>query len=413
MGYRGRGAGGMSADPAYVRTEHLPHLRPRLLQLAAEAANSCGDDSVALGTLLMSLKRENLNIGKDAARDLLAEARGKPQPVNGTAPKLYPIISDTEAESLPPPEWGIDEVYPQGGLVLLFGPRGIGKTFVTLGWSFAHAATGEWLGRSALRGPVLYILAEGRGGLGVRVRAQKEHLGIEGHAGVYFITQAVPTLDAAELARLIATIKALPEPPVAVVWDTLSRTFVGGDENTSKDMATYVDNTDRVGEACGNLTRIIIHHSGHNSTDRERGSSVLGAAADSIIAMRERDGLLEVACEKQKDAGEFDPIFVQLQEAAESRVISLHDPRGVTDGILTSVEKVALRSLHESFLDDGAATTPWMAASGMVSSSFYKARTALVRKGLVDQKGTGKGARYVLTAHGRALVLLHTPRVTP
>jgi hypothetical protein len=61
----------------------------------------------------------------------------------------------------------------------------------------------EWNDRPAKHGAVVYILAEGSGGLGVRVRAQKEALGIAGHADVHFITQAVPTLDHAEVSRLI------------------------------------------------------------------------------------------------------------------------------------------------------------------------------------------------------------------
>jgi hypothetical protein len=157
----------------------------------------------------------------------------------------------------------------------------------------------------------------------------------------------------------------------------------------------------------------VIHHSGHGSSDRERGSSVLGGAADSIIAMRERDGLLEIACEKQKDAAEFDPFFVQLAEAAESRVVKVHDDRGPIAGMLTQVERQGLRSLHEGFLNDGATATAWMDASGMVKSSFYKARTSLVRKEFVEQKGEGRGARYVLTPHGRALLLVHGPHEGP
>ena len=148
----------------------------------------------------------------------------------------YPLISDLQAESLPAPEWGIHELYPHGGLVVVFAPRSVGKTFLALGWSFSHATGIRWMTRSVLQGPVVYIAGEGSGGLRVRVRAQKEHLGIAGLAGVYFITTAVPMLDDAEVRRLIEAIRTLGVPPVAVIWDTLSRTFTGGDENSSGDM---------------------------------------------------------------------------------------------------------------------------------------------------------------------------------
>jgi hypothetical protein len=49
--------------------------------------------------------------------------------------KLYPLIDDVAAEAIPDPEWGIDGLYSHGGFVLVFGPRGTGKMFLTLGWS--------------------------------------------------------------------------------------------------------------------------------------------------------------------------------------------------------------------------------------------------------------------------------------
>jgi hypothetical protein len=235
------------------------------------------------------------------------------------APKLYRLIGDLEAESLPAPEWGVEGIYPHGGFVLLFGPRGVGKTFLTLGWSFAHATGAGWETRAARKGPVVYILAEGSGGLGIRVRAQKDWLGIEGPAGVHFITQAVPTLNDTEVARLIATIKTLPETPAAIVWDTLSRTMAGGDENSGKDMAQYVANVDRVGAACGGPTRIVVHHSGHGNAERERGSSVLAAAADTVLArarLRKAEGCSRVSA-----------YFVGVKEDAGAGVLRPDTPR--------------------------------------------------------------------------------------
>lgn len=361
--------------------------------------------------------RDDTERAEMIARDVgtAAAARFIERREAAAAPKLYRLVSDTEAETLPPPEWGIDGIYPQGGFVLLFGARGTGKTFLTLGWSFAHAQGLEWMGRTAHPGPVVYILAEGSGGLGVRVRAQKESLGIGGPAGVYFITQAVPTLDHAEVFRLISTIKTLPVPPVAIVWDTLSRTLVGGDENSGKDMAQYVANIDRVGEACGAPTRIVVHHSGHGSAERERGSSVLAAAADTVLALREKDGHLELTCEKQKDAAEFSPIPLELKKIddAGSCVLRFHDEAWNQSGFLSVVERQALQTLHESFLDEGASASAWRAASEMPDSSFYKARTSLVRRNLVEQKGSGNATKYTLDRAGNALRLLHVSTGIP
>lgn len=326
------------------------------------------------------------------------------------APKLYQLISDLTAEALPIPNQGLDGIYPHGGLVTLYGPRGIGKTFLGLGWGFGHTV-GAWQGRRAVLGPAVHILSEGRGGLGVRVRAQKEYLGLEGEAGVYFIPTAVPMLNVVEVDRLIATIETLAAPPALILWDTLSRTFVGGDENSSKDMAEYVAAVDRVKERVGG-TAVVLHHTGH-STERERGSSVLGGAADTIIAMRERDGAIELVCEKQKDAPPFPTIPLTLQAVGASCVVKLHDAPWSNAGFLSIVERQALRSLHDCFLADGATTTAWLKASEMVESSFYKARKSLVERDFVAQKRQGRGARYSITPEGVGMLKLHSSTVTP
>jgi hypothetical protein len=326
---------------------------------------------------------------------------------------LYAIITDLEAEDLPAPEWGVDGIYPHGGLVVLFGPRAIGKTFLTLGFAFSHAAGAPCLGRSVKQGSVVYIMGEGRGGLGNRVRAQKAHLGLEGEIGVRFITTAVPMLDDGEVGRLIATIRTLGDEPIAaIVWDTLSRTMIGGDENSSRDMARYVAAVDRVKDSVGG-TAIIQHHTGHGSQERERGSSVLGGAADTILALRNKDGALQLACEKQKDAAEFSPIDLKLHAVAESCVLKVHDEPWSNRDYLSAVEAQALRTLHDSFLADGASASAWKGAADMPDSSFYKARTSLVRRHLADQEGEGRGSRYVVTEDGARLLKFHDSMETP
>ncbi len=116
---------------------------------------------------------------------------------------------------------------------------------------------------------------------------------------------------------------------------------------------------------------------------------------------------------EQKDASEFPPILLKLHPVGESCVLKLHDEAWRNAGFLSHVEREALRSLHDSALDDGLSTTAWLKASGMRDSSFYKARTSLVRRHLVDKQGEGRGARYVTMPEGLQLLKLHTSTVTP
>jgi hypothetical protein len=71
---------------------------------------------------------------------------------------------------------------------------------------------------------------------------------------------------------------------------------------------------------------------------------VLAAAADTVLALREKDGVLELACQKHKDAAEFSPIMLKIQkiEAAGSCVLSLHDEAWNNARFLTAVERQTL-----------------------------------------------------------------------
>ena len=84
--------------------------------------------------------------------------------------------------------------------------------------------------------------------------------------------------------------------PRLIVLDTLARNFGGGNENDTKDMNQFVTNVDAVRQAWG-CTVLVVHHTGHNSTDRGRGSSALKAALDSEYQLtRQEDS--KVVCVK-------------------------------------------------------------------------------------------------------------------
>src|SRR5207253_752097 len=100
----------------------------------------------------------------------------------------YPVYDDVEVEGLQPPAWLVDGIMPRGGLAVLYGPPGIGKSFLAQDWALSVGAGLEWLGRSIHMGPVVYVAAEGTAGLPNRVRAWKLARGFVGRADVHFVT---------------------------------------------------------------------------------------------------------------------------------------------------------------------------------------------------------------------------------
>ena len=94
--------------------------------------------------------------------------------VHGRVIRLLPAA---EVMNQPDPDFLIDELIEENSLALVYGPSNVGKSFVVLDWCFSVAAGLPWLGRRTLSGDVVYISAEGSGGLSKRLSALVEHYG--------------------------------------------------------------------------------------------------------------------------------------------------------------------------------------------------------------------------------------------
>ena len=75
------------------------------------------------------------------------------------------LVSPRDLIHRPDPEYLIDEVLEMGSFAMLYGPSGMGKTFVVLSWCFCIAGGRPVVGTGPDRGPAIYIAAEGVGGL--------------------------------------------------------------------------------------------------------------------------------------------------------------------------------------------------------------------------------------------------------
>ncbi|MEJ7787957.1 MAG: AAA family ATPase, partial [Solirubrobacteraceae bacterium] len=144
-------------------------------------------------------------------------------------PNVFELLSVADLANLKPPEFLIDTLLPAGGFSVLFGPSGVGKSFLALDWALCIANGIAWYGQTVQPGWVLYICAEGRSGLGIRVHAWQQARRQREVERIRFLPDAVNFLDAAQLAKARLTMAALPEPPALIVIDTMARSMVGGD----------------------------------------------------------------------------------------------------------------------------------------------------------------------------------------
>lgn len=247
---------------------------------------------------------------------------------------------------LPEPTWLIERLYPTGSLVVLYGPSGHYKSFLALDWSL-HIATGQsWQGLQVQQGPVIYIAAEGRGGLAQRVDAWLSHYHVV-NPPIFFGLEPVDMLDDGPEELIDACREVVYDPeeepsdlyPALIVIDTLARCF-GGDENETADMARFVAGIDLLRQEL-HATVLVVHHVGKDWGRGERGSSVLRGAADTMIraskqGSSEEQKTILMKCSKQKDAVEFEDIELRLTSNGDKCIIT---PGWSIEAAIRSVQK--------------------------------------------------------------------------
>ena len=310
------------------------------------------------------------------------------------------LLTVEDILAMPDPSWLVDGVFPDSGLGVLFGPSGVGKSFVTLGVALSVASGVPWLGHRVEQRHVVYIAAEGVDGMKKRLEAWMALHPTADLTRMRFVTSAVNLLDADQVGKVDQALDTLPERPGLIVVDTLARSMVGGDENSARDVGVFIDHADLL--ARGDLI-VVVHHTGHDG-EAERGSSALPAAADVRVKVKPstdpgRSDEFELRCEKLKDWAEWDPLKLELRASAGSCVVAPVDEVAAAGARKERAPKrfeMADRVLDELQLADGPlsqAEVTRRVGKKKGDQTVRRALSALVSAG--DIRKDSKG--YVLT----------------
>lgn len=216
---------------------------------------------------------------------------------------------------LVPPAWIIKKHVVADSLAMLYGPSGVGKSFVALDMGLCVASGRKWQGYDTRPGLVLYVAGEGKAGINARIIAwcRANGVDVETLRDTFIITsQPVPFLDAQRVNELLVVIDGLPSMPVLIIVDTLNRNFGDGDENATKDMTRFVEGLAKI----QTLTRACVmpvHHTGKGDSEQARGNSALRAAMDTEMMLKATAEGISLVCTKQKDAAAFNPTGFALE----------------------------------------------------------------------------------------------------
>jgi hypothetical protein len=330
---------------------------------------------------------------------------GDPIPVPPSPPK-FKLYNVTDLKNLPPMEWLVGEegagVIPSKALLAIFGSPGAGKSFIAADLACTLAsrrpnANPLWFGNGIRRGAVLYVVAEGQEGFRQRIAAWLHHHQVEDRdMQIGFVLEPVNLHGSDDVSHILRTADLLREPPSLIVFDTLARCMVGGDDNSSSDIGAVVDRGDRVRRETGGSV-LFVHHA-KKEGDVERGSGALRAGVDTLVLARDDEESGRVlSCEKQKDADPFDPITFYLKSVGASSVVTDEMPGDLK--FLTANQRKLLAALD--LFPSGATSTEWLRASGVPDRSFYRVRQNLILKRYVNES---ERSRFFLQPMGKIAI---------
>lgn len=209
-----------------------------------------------------------------------------PPPAEARKPEQKPRVRLVRADELTKVKvpWLVHRLIPANSFAILYGKPGTYKSFIAMYLS-AHVATGGTVfsGRITTKGDVVYIAAEGRGGLHQRWAALRDHYDFPIDTPLYFVEASLDLRESdQDYVDLVAAIKSRSNNPRMIVVDTLARTFGGGDENDASEMSQFINTQSALQQEFG-CAVLAIHHSGKDEARGMRGSSALLGAADVVL----------------------------------------------------------------------------------------------------------------------------------
>ena len=310
---------------------------------------------------------------------------------------------------LPLPEWLIDGVIGLSTRTVLYGPPGEGKSFVALDMALSVASGRPWLSHQVKRKPIVYIVSEGGRGIRLRVEAWLKKHQVSAPLDAFFLLEAPQIHDKKDLSRLVKKIKPIQDLGL-VVFDTLARSFVGGEENSAKEVGMWVEGAERILRETG-ATVLVVHHSGKpgkSGSSLERGSTSLRGAADTMIELGRKVGVITIKCSKQKDAEEFKSLKVKLdcfevfvantmKRFTSCVPVPADEKSEAAEGggpHLSASEQKTLEALVA--LAGGANSASWKKETELAERTFQNHRRSLVEKGYVKKEVDGKRHWYAI-----------------
>ncbi len=182
-----------------------------------------------------------------------------------------------------PADWLIKDIAERDSVVSIFGQAKSGKSFVTVDMAANTALGRDYHGHHTKQSTVVYLAGEGQRGIARRLSAwQTLNNQMIADAPLLISTRGARLLDDKDHQLLKDTVSEAEDKHGEVgliVIDTLQRNFGQGNENSTEDMSAFIERIDDLRDSY-NACICLVHHTGHGTGARARGSSVIQASVD-------------------------------------------------------------------------------------------------------------------------------------
>ena len=272
---------------------------------------------------------------KESFKDYLDTEVSKPKKPSLVLRKISDLIANIQE-----PEWIIEDIMEKDSVIDIYGAPKSGKSFIAIDMALCSSMGIPWQSHKTVQTPIIYLAGEGQRGIARRVQAWEHYYGHDlNNAQMFVSDRGVRFLDEKDHQNLIDHIKQVADEfgDIGCLYvDTLARNFGAGNENSTEDMNKFIERVDHL-KSEFSCCISLIHHTGHSSSGRARGSSVLPAAVDAEFAVkRPKDEGEEMKVEFTqtliKDGKPMNPKYFKFKE------IDLINYPGMTSGVLVKTE---------------------------------------------------------------------------
>jgi len=253
----------------------------------------------------------------------------------------------------PRTSWLVEDLIPEGEVAAMYGLPGSFKSFVALELAGCVSQGRSFAGRATRQGRVLYLVAEGVGGM----RDRLDVLAREGRldpANVAVVDMGCQIGNSDQRKALAAALGRREFFPDLIIVDTLARHAIGVRENDNGEMGAWIAEVEELVRQF-RCTALVVHHCGRDESRGMRGATALLGAVATVLKCSKSGGKATITCEKQKDADEAAAFSFQARKAQhgdiESLVLDHVDGGKKEPDRLKPSEKAILTALRAKYPD--------------------------------------------------------------